>query len=392
MGDELRSEAIASLNKLFECGHDGHGTDHALRVYDNAMAIAGDEKCDREVVALAALLHDADDHKIFETKNNENARNFLSARGVNGSKAERIIEAINSVSFSKNKGKRPKTIEGRIVQDADRLDALGAVGIARTFAYGGSRGRSIESSVAHFHEKLILLKDLMNTESARRLAEERHKFLLTFLREWERETGTPSGDACRLPETNLDEAIAELKRRERDVLKYAWIMKKFAEGDCGEEFRKRYCGFYRVRRDAAWRNSYFCLMEKFRKRKGVSFGEILRALHKETGQVEASFASKMLATLDDRMPIWDSRVLAALSIKSGGKTAEEKMDNAIRRYDRITKWYVDFQNSERATGMIREFDEAFPGLRGISVVKKIDFLLWAGQGKSENGWFMDGGE
>ena len=99
-----------------------------------------------------------------------------------------ICEVINGVSFSRNQGRTPETIEGRIVQDADRLDALGAIGVARTFAYGGKHGRPLQDSVNHFHEKLLRLKDMMNTETGRRLAEERHRFLEAFLREYEEET------------------------------------------------------------------------------------------------------------------------------------------------------------------------------------------------------------
>ena len=93
------------------------------------------------------------------------------------------------MSFSQNRGRRPETLEGKIVQDADRLDALGAIGVARTFAYGGEHGRSLDESVAHFHEKLLLLKDELNTETARKLAEPRHTFLERFLEEYERESG-----------------------------------------------------------------------------------------------------------------------------------------------------------------------------------------------------------
>jgi uncharacterized protein len=82
---------------------------------------------------------------------------------------------------------RPKTLEGKIVQDADRLDAMGAIGIARTFAFGGERGRSIEDSVQHFYDKLLLLKDEMNTEAGRRMAEERHNFMERFLVELKQE-------------------------------------------------------------------------------------------------------------------------------------------------------------------------------------------------------------
>ena len=96
------------------------------------------------------------------------------------------------VSFSKNRGKRPDTIEGKIVQDADRLDAIGAIGIARTFAFGGERGRPLDDSIRHFHDKLLLLKDEMNTDSGRKVAESRHAFLVAFLEEYRMET--KSGD------------------------------------------------------------------------------------------------------------------------------------------------------------------------------------------------------
>ena len=189
--DRITEDAIEYIRALFRGNADGHGADHALRVRRNAMMIAEGEACDPQIVSLAALLHDADDHKLFSTEHNANARRFLEEHGVAPETTERICAAINAVSFSKNKGKRPETAEGRIVQDADRLDALGAVGIARTFAYGGGHGRPPEESIAHFHEKLLLLKDMMNTEKGREIAEERHAFLEAFLREWEKETETP---------------------------------------------------------------------------------------------------------------------------------------------------------------------------------------------------------
>ena len=189
--DQLTQDAIAYIRALFRGNADGHGSDHSLRVWQNAMAIAQHEPCDPQIVSLAALLHDADDYKLFDTENNANARQFLKAHDVPPETAERICRVINAVSFSKNKGRRPETAEGCIVQDADRLDAIGAVGIARTFAYGGRHGRAPEDSIAHFHEKLLLLKDMMNTEKARELAEERHAFLEAFLREWDLETKIP---------------------------------------------------------------------------------------------------------------------------------------------------------------------------------------------------------
>ena len=181
--------AIEYIRRLFAENADGHGLEHALRVYRTALYLAKSAPAaDPLVVALGALLHDADDHKLFHTENNANARRFLTEQGVDPETADRICGAINAVSFSQNRGKRPETIEGQLIQDADRLDAIGAVGIARTFAYGGKHGRTPEDSIAHFHEKLLLLKDLMNTEQAKALAEERHAFMEAFLRQWDRET------------------------------------------------------------------------------------------------------------------------------------------------------------------------------------------------------------
>ena len=182
--------AINYIRELFAENADGHGFEHAMRVYRNALLIAETEpEADRLVVSLGALLHDADDHKLFSTENNANARRFLEAQGVDRETADRICGAVNSVSFSRNRGKHPNTVEGRIIQDADRLDAIGAIGIARTFAYGGKHGRTPEDSIAHFHEKLLLLKDLMNTEKAKEMAESRHAFMEQFLKEWGQEIG-----------------------------------------------------------------------------------------------------------------------------------------------------------------------------------------------------------
>ena len=187
--DQITREAMDYIRELFRGNADGHGFEHSCRVWRTAMKIAeAEEGCDAQIVSLAALLHDADDHKLFDTEDNANARRFLETHGIPAETADRICEAINAASFSRNKGKRPETPEGRIVQDADRLDALGAVGIARTFAYGGKHGRTPEDSIAHFYEKLLLLRDMMNTGKAKEIAEERHAFLEAFLREWDAET------------------------------------------------------------------------------------------------------------------------------------------------------------------------------------------------------------
>ena len=184
MDDRIIAEAMSYIEKLFKNNADGHDAQHSIRVYRNARRIAdGYPGADLMVISLAALLHDADDHKLFNTENNMNARTFLQGRNVENEMTERICEVINGVSFSKNRGKKPATLEGEIVQDADRLDAMGAIGIARTFAYGGKNGRPVEVSLQHFTDKLLLLKDEMNTEEAKKIAEVRHAYMQEFLSE-----------------------------------------------------------------------------------------------------------------------------------------------------------------------------------------------------------------
>ena len=185
---ELISEAIDYMSGLLGGNSGGHDAAHSVRVYENALKIAETEpSCDMAVVALASILHDVDDHKLFDSKNNDNARKFLVSKDIPEGKIEEICSVINSVSFSQNRGKTPETIEGKIVQDADRLDALGAIGIARTFAYGGEHGRSIEESVRHFYDKLLLIKDELNTDAAKAIAVRRHEFLEAFIAELKEE-------------------------------------------------------------------------------------------------------------------------------------------------------------------------------------------------------------
>jgi uncharacterized protein len=189
MDNTVVENAKRYIEQLFENNADGHDAGHSLRVYRNAVKIAEKyPESDLFIISLAALLHDADDHKLFHTENNENARRFLNSQNIGAETIERICRIINAVSFSRNRGKSPDSLEGKIVQDADRLDAVGAVGIARTFAYGGKNERPMESSVQHFYDKLLLLKDEMNTEEAKRIAEKRHDFMEDFLKELHEET------------------------------------------------------------------------------------------------------------------------------------------------------------------------------------------------------------
>ena len=164
--------AIEYAKAIFAGDGSGHDFDHTMRVYRMANRIAREESADLRIVALAALLHDVDDRKLSpETyEHKDRAVSFLLENGMSDTDIQKIVSIISQISFSAGYG-RPDTIEGMCVQDADRLDAMGAIGIGRTFAYGGSRGRRMHdpdgqdpsSSIQHFYDKLLRLKELMNT-------------------------------------------------------------------------------------------------------------------------------------------------------------------------------------------------------------------------------------
>ena len=182
-------KAVGYIRELFKDNADGHDAAHTLRVCHNAKILLEHyPEADKERVLLAALLHDADDEKLFQSENCAHARNFLKEEGIGEEEIEEICRIIGSVSFHKNRGKSPESLEEMIVQDADRLDALGAVGIARTFAYGGRKGRPMVDSLQHFHEKLLLLKEEMNLPEAKEEAQRRHEYMLKFLEEYRKET------------------------------------------------------------------------------------------------------------------------------------------------------------------------------------------------------------
>ncbi len=183
--DNITEKAIAFITGLFSGNSDGHDMSHTMRVYRRSMKISETHpEADRTLVALIALLHDADDHKNFSNVNNENARKFLTDNGVSSEVQDSICRSINEISFSMNRDRRPSSPEAMIVQDADRIDAMGAVGIARTFAYGGKHGRTLEESIGHFQEKLLKLRDMMNTEEGKAQAEELHAFMVSYLDEF----------------------------------------------------------------------------------------------------------------------------------------------------------------------------------------------------------------
>jgi uncharacterized protein len=189
----------------------GHDWWHIARVRASALAIGKQERANLYVVELAALLHDIADWKFHggdDKAGPRAAEAWMVKQGVDRATIDHVCEIIATLSFKGAQVATPmRTIEGRVVQDADRLDAIGAVGIARTFAYGGHAGQPMHdphhapeahatfadykskrtTTINHFYEKLLLLKDRMNTDTGRQLAAARHAFMQTFLDEFDNE-------------------------------------------------------------------------------------------------------------------------------------------------------------------------------------------------------------
>ena len=206
-----RTEAY--LRQRFAGDQTGHDWWHTDRVRRLALRIGREEGVDLRVVELAALLHDVADWKFHGGDDEIGprlAREWLAGLGVEHATVSHVVAIVADLSFKGAGVARPMTTrEGAVVQDADRLDAIGAIGIARAFAYGGAKGRAMHDpetppvlhataeqykraagpTINHFHEKLLLLRDRMNTEPARRLAAERHRvmerFLADFAAEWD---------------------------------------------------------------------------------------------------------------------------------------------------------------------------------------------------------------
>ena len=214
----MDNEEIINILKEFvkkKCYNDSTGHDwwHIQRVYQNAMLINEKEKANKFIITIIALMHDLYDHKFFNGNIEEKIKETLKELGIYKYISEKDIENITysctNLGFSANIDEQKElSIEGKIVQDADRLDAIGAIGIARTFAYGGKNGRLMynpnnnelvngeeykqkgsNTSISHFYDKLLKIKDLMNTDTAKIIAQKRHKyledFLQEFLEEWE---------------------------------------------------------------------------------------------------------------------------------------------------------------------------------------------------------------
>ncbi len=211
MNEMIIKDAIEFVKNTFHDDYSGHDYFHTLRVYKMATRIAEQENANLIIVQLAALLHDVDDIKLSpKTYVNKNrAIDFLRKQGVSEAMIKTICNIITEVSFRGTDSTEPETIEGKCVQDADRLDAMGAIGIARAFAYGGSHHRimydpeikpivnmnatqyqsHVSTTINHFYEKLFRIKELMNTDTAKKIAEQREDYMKIhiseFLDEWD---------------------------------------------------------------------------------------------------------------------------------------------------------------------------------------------------------------
>lgn len=207
-----KEEIINVLKKYVKsiCENDATGHDwwHIQRVYNNAVLINQKEKANMFIITIIVFMHDLYDHKFYKGNVEEKLKETLEQLGIYTSLSKEYIENIIyscvNLGFSSNiSSKKELSKEGKIAQDADRLDAMGAIGIARTFAYGGKKGRLLynptnnemvnskeynengsNTSISHFYDKLLKLKDLMNTDTAKEIAIKRHKYLENFLDEF----------------------------------------------------------------------------------------------------------------------------------------------------------------------------------------------------------------
>jgi uncharacterized protein len=203
--ENIVNKTILFVKQKLENAEGGHDWFHIQRVFKNAVSISDNEVCDVTVVKLGALLHDIADSKFHngdETIGPKMAREFLESENVDRATIQHVIKIIENISFKGgNTEKTFSSIELDIVQDADRLDAIGAIGIVRAFNYGGFKNRSLYDpkiapnlrmskeeyknneapTINHFYEKLLLLKDKMNTETGKQIAQGRHQFMITFL-------------------------------------------------------------------------------------------------------------------------------------------------------------------------------------------------------------------
>lgn len=211
---EIVDKTVAHVKSLCETDSTGHDWWHIYRVWQTAKSLAKAEGANLFLVEMAALLHDTDDWKLAPNTNIEtmlpNASGWLESIKLSETLQHEVLHIINQVSFKGAGVDTPtSSIEAAVVQDADRLDAIGAIGVARAFAYGGAKSRilfnpegkptmhqsfeeykqSNGDTISHFYEKLLLLKDRMNTQTAKELAQQRHDFMEQFLDQFYGEWG-----------------------------------------------------------------------------------------------------------------------------------------------------------------------------------------------------------
>ncbi len=208
---KIVDQTAAHVRSQMEGDSSGHDWWHVWRVWQNSLFISRTENADRFVTELAALLHDIADWKFHDGDDSAGpkaARAWLSEQSIGESVIDHVCDIVATVSFKGAGVETPMaTLEGKIVQDADRLEAIGAIGIARCFAFGGAKGRLMHDpddppelhasfddykkksgpSINHFYEKLLLLKDRMNTETGLKLAAQRHQVLEEFLEQFHAE-------------------------------------------------------------------------------------------------------------------------------------------------------------------------------------------------------------
>ena len=206
MQNEVINKALEFVKNIFENDFSGHDYFHTLRVFNMATQIANNENANLITVQLSALLHDVDDIKLSPQthESKANAKRFLNQIRASDDDIDEILKIISEVSFIGKDSVIPSSLEGKCVQDADRLDAIGAIGIARAFAYGGGHNRYMHhpdikpklnmtkeeyrshksTTINHFYEKLFNLTAMMNTQTAKNIAIAREKYMKEYIAEF----------------------------------------------------------------------------------------------------------------------------------------------------------------------------------------------------------------
>lgn len=183
-----------------------------------------------------------------------------------------------------------------------------------------------------------------------------------------------------IPSISVDDAIEALREVKTAMQHYISIMNRVWNTDVSadKDFQREFNHFYRIRRNEEWRKKFYRIFEDAKQKTTPDFAEVLEELHAQTGNVEASFSSKMVATLNPNKPIWDSMVLSVLLLKPEAENGKATVSSVISCYSCLDRWYYDFKKHPTAKEWIRKFDKAFPEYKDISATKKIDFILWAG--------------